>query len=136
MRMRPGSWRCHNQDRHGRVRVNELTLSGATHCSGRERAQGHAWRRECARSWVPGDAAPFRLTQNFVSVPHATRPPMISPLDAANCYLSHVLSRLALSLFFLSLLIACPRPDMAMPSLEPALTPLDSLPRIVTHSDS
>ena len=61
MRTRPGSWRCRNRDRRGRVRANKLTLSGAARCSGRGRAQGHARRRECARSRVPGDAAPFRL---------------------------------------------------------------------------
>ena len=40
MRMRLGDQRCGNWDRCGRVRANEITLSGGARCSGRGRVQG------------------------------------------------------------------------------------------------
>jgi len=53
----------------------------------------HAQRRECARSWVPGDATPFCLFHKkstcIIFCACATLPDD-QPTSAANCYLSHV----------------------------------------------
>jgi hypothetical protein len=62
-----GSPRTGSRERNNPQRGRPLQREG-------RRARGHAWRRECARSRVPGDSAPFRI------VPPA---PVIGPLHTA-----------------------------------------------------
>ena len=80
LRMRPGFWRCCNQNRHGWVHTSELTLTGAICC--RERGRVHADMHGDANARAAGClgmpclsafSMKIDLEQFFVSAPPALK---------------------------------------------------------------